>query len=211
MTSAALETVPATVVRTEIDRILATREFRGGGNALQKWLGEKVEELITALSRILGIEPRDVGDILVGLLYFVLAAAVGWIVWRIVRSRRDRVRAATAAEVLDPEAVRRARVRELRREARLARERGDRLLALRLYFTALVVGLGEKGDLSYRDAWTNRELLERGEPKEPVRARLAPLVPELDARSFGHVPVEDGDVTRLSNLVEELLGAERLR
>ena len=125
MTSAALETVPATVVRTEIDRILATREFRGGGNALQKWLGEKVEELITALSRILGIEPRDVGDILVGLLYFVLAAAVGWIVWRIVRSRRDRVRAATAAEVLDPEAVRRARVRELRREARLARERGS--------------------------------------------------------------------------------------
>ena len=54
------------------------------------------------------------------------------------------------------------RVLALRAAARTARAEGDVRLALRQLFLALFLGLGERGDLRYHDAWTNRELLRRG-------------------------------------------------
>lgn len=104
----------------------------------------------------------------------------------------------------------RDRVAELRAAAGVAEQAGDHLLALRLYFFALVVGLGERGELSYNDAWTNRELLERGTPSVQVAAALQPLVGELDSMSFGERAVETIDVRRFESLCERWLG-ERVR
>lgn len=89
------------------------------------------------------------------------------------------------------------------REARAKRAFAD---ALRFYAWALVVGLSERGDLEYRDAWTNRELVERGRPRPEALRVLAPLVPELDAKSFGHEPALEADVERLERLCREHLG-----
>lgn len=208
MTGFALLSVPPATVRSEIDRILAEEGFVHGENAWKRWWSARLDELLDALSRMFGIHPQLVGELLVLLLYGALGVALVWITWRIVRARTARAASTAVPDTTDPETLRRLRVRDLRRAAGLARERGERLLALRLYFIALVVGLGERGDLAYRDAWTIRELLERGRPREIVRERLAPLVGPLDAQSFGHALVEDTDVARMSALVDELLGAE---
>jgi hypothetical protein len=207
---AVTETIPAAAARAKIDEILARPEFGGQRSALGKWLGDFIEKILRAIGDVFGIDPRGVGDFLIVTLYAVLGAALVGIVWKIVRARMAARGALGAqAESVDPETARRQRVAELRRNARSARAAGDLVLSLRLYFTALVVGLGEKGDLAYRDAWTNRELLERGEPTVQVERKLAPLVRDLDLKSFGGMPVVEADVDAMSEVVVELLGAER--
>ncbi len=98
------------------------------------------------------------------------------------------------------------RVEALRRAAHEAEQLHDWTRALRLHFFATVVGLGDDGQLDYRDAWTNRELLERGEPSEFARQSLTPLVEELDEHSFGLRPTVQDDVRRFSQVCEGLLG-----
>jgi hypothetical protein len=201
--------IPAEVVRAKIDEIKSRPEFGGERSMLGQWFSDLIDKILRAIGDVFGIDPRHAGDILVVILYVALAVALVWIVWRIVRARLD-ARAAQDAGPLevDPAHARRLRVGELRRLARSARTAGNHVLALRLYFTALVVGLGEKGDLEYRDAWTNRELLERGEPSERVERKLSPLVRGLDEKSFGGAPAHDDDVDAMSRVVDELLGAE---
>ena len=97
-----------------------------------------------------------------------------------------------------------SRVEELRRRAREAAAAGQWVEALRLEFFALVVGLGERGDLEYRDAWTNRELLERGSPHPAVERALRPVVRRLDAHSFGHVPSGPEEVAEFQAFCERL-------
>ena len=101
----------------------------------------------------------------------------------------------------------RNRVAELRAAASAAEEAGDHLLALRLYFFALVVGLGERGELAYNDAWTNRELMERGTPTTQIVETLQPLLGELDQMSFGERQVEASDVSRFELLCDRWLGS----
>ena len=131
--------------------------------------------------------------ILVGLALFLVYLAAG------AARRRQR------APLPDGTLPREQRVADLRRRARDAERRGELVLALRLYFFALVVGLGEVGVLEYRDAWTNRELLERGRPSSAVRARLAPLVQALDRKSFGGDEVSLEDVRDLERIGRELV------
>ncbi len=97
------------------------------------------------------------------------------------------------------------RVQELREQAQAAELAGDYTLALRLYFFALVIGLGQQGELEYKEAWTNRELLERGDPRPDVLKLLRPLVGELDAHSFGERQTEHREVRHFAQLCERLL------
>ncbi|MFT7487362.1 MAG: hypothetical protein ACI9F9_003223, partial [Candidatus Paceibacteria bacterium] len=90
---------------------------------------------------------------------------------------------------------------------RAAQAAGEFTLALRLYFFALVIGLGERGGLEYNPAWTNRELLERGAPREDVVEALRPLVGQLDAHSFGELPTRPEQVEQFAEVCERLLGA----
>lgn len=137
-------------------------------------------------------------------LAVVAGALLIWFWITVLRSRAARLARARAG--LTEEVA--ARVAELRAEARAAQASGDLTRALRLYFFALVVGLGERGELDYNDAWTNRELLERGEPGERVATLLRPLVGELDEHSFGRRPTGPGEVRRFAVLCEDLLGVE---
>ena len=73
---------------------------------------------------------------------------------------------------------------------------------------ALVVGLGRRGNLEYRDAWTNRELLARGRPSTEVATLLSPLVDELDRKMFGRDETTAADVERLETLCSRWLGSE---
>ena len=105
------------------------------------------------------------------------------------------------------DADRRERVRELLARAAGARGRGERQLALRLYFLALVVGLSQKGELEYREAWTYRELLERGQPSPRVLGELRPLQGELDRKLFGGGAISEEDLERVTGLCGRWLGA----
>ena len=188
-------------VRAAIDEVLARAEFRPPSKGPLEWLGEKILELIGALGRLFGIEGLSVAPvlwILRGLAVIAILALAVLVVRRVLARRAARGSAASSA--LDPEAARRRRVDELRAEARRARESGDRVRALRLYFFALVIGLSERGDLEYRDAWTNRELFERGAPRTDAARELAALVPDLDRKSFGGEPAAEEDVERLAAL-----------
>jgi hypothetical protein len=98
-----------------------------------------------------------------------------------------------------------ARVEALRREARAARERGELALALRRYLHALVLGMGGRGALEFREAWTNRELLARGRPSAEALAALGPVVGELEAKEYGGRDATAEDVDRLEALCERFL------
>jgi len=101
------------------------------------------------------------------------------------------------------------RVALLRLEAQAARRAGHWKLALQKQFFALVLGLGERGDLEFRDAWTNRELLKLGSPAPEVLRVLSPLLEELEPKEFGRVEVEARDLDRLEELAGEYFGALR--
>lgn len=137
----------------------------------------------------------------------ILLAALGLLALALllVEVARSRARGARPdIPLLAPEEVAH-RVEELRREARAAESVGDWIRALRLYFFATVVGLGERGDLDYRDAWTNRELFERGSPSPETRELLGPLVTELDRHSFGRRPTDAARVRVFSEACDQLL------
>jgi hypothetical protein len=202
--------VPPEEIRAKVTDVLARPEFGQSQNAIARAIGRIVEKIVDATSEFFGIGLGSAGTVLLWLVFALLIVAVvlvGWFVGRSIR-RRNRAAASTTAST-DPLVVRRARVAELRERASEAQLAGDHLLALRLWFTALVVGLGEVGDLDYRDGWTNRELLERGRPRPAVEAALAPLVGELDAKSFGGVPATAADATAMERLVDSLLGQKR--
>lgn len=99
------------------------------------------------------------------------------------------------------------RVALLRMEAQDARRAGQWKLALQKQFFALVLGLGERGDLEFRDAWTNRELLALGSPAPGVQRVLGPLLEELEPKEFGRVEVQAEDLDRLEALASEYFGA----
>lgn len=132
----------------------------------------------------------------------LVVALVLIVVW--LRSRPACSRSVTDHGVAS--GSRAARALELLAAARAARAAGDHELAARLYLFALVVRHGERGDLEFRAAWTDRELLERGRPSAEVRERLGALLDELEPRTFGSEPVRAEDVERLASAYSELAG-----
>lgn len=166
-----------------------------------------LEQLLLDLARKVNLEGRagDLTLIVVALLAVIAAALTLRLIRGLLATPPSAADGASQpARSVAGESQRRAHA--LLEEARAARDAGDLVRALRLAFFALVVGLGRRGDLEYRDAWTNRELLERGAPSSEVRARLAPLVDELDAKGFGRQPTRREDVERLVALCERWLG-----
>jgi len=189
-------------VRDAIDRILAEKEFRPAKNGIGAWIGEQFEKLARWIAELFGL--HGVGSARAMLVTFLILAAVllAWVTARSLARRRPGV----AGNPPVPAADRReATVAALRAAAREAAARGDHLAALRLAFRALVVGLSERGELKFRDAWTNRELLERGAPRRDVVPFLAALVPRLDAQSFGREPATPEDFARIDALCDRLL------
>ena len=139
-------------------------------------------------------------------LLVLLLLLGGYLAWQIVRSSRPLHSRASDLGLPGRGPSVEERVRELRQRAAAARRAGEARLALRLSFFALVLGLGGRGDLAYRDAWTNRELLRRGQPSRAIRELLTPLVEELEAKDFGRERATEGDLDRLEALCESYLG-----
>jgi hypothetical protein len=149
--------------------------------------------------------PDNLEAILTWVLFGLALVALGWIVFRYARNLPTAARKRRLAVEASQQ------VRELRRRAGEARQAGDLRLALRLTFFALVVGLGRRGTLEYRDAWTNRELLARGRPSPDVSTLLAPLVDELDRKMFGRDETTAADLERLESLCSRWLESEGVR
>ena len=194
-------------VHSAVERVYARPEFRDEDSAFGKawlefrqWLGSLFEDVAPNADTVTsGVK------VLWGLILIVATAMLAWGIWRYARGAAERM-AREAAGAVDEVA---ARVQELRQQARTAEQSGDHTLALRLYFFALVIGLGQRGELEYSGAWTNRELLERGEPRAEVADVLRPLVGELDAHSFGDAPTQPAEVQRFAELCERLLGSSK--
>jgi hypothetical protein len=194
-------------IRERIDRVLAREEFRQDGNALAQWVDERLRKIARWFGDLLGLSDPGSARLALQVLLVLVGIALVWAIARLVASRRRPRRTAAGGEdAPSSETQRGAAVAALRREARRAAESGQQVTALRLYFRALVLGLSERGELHYRDAWTNRELLERGAPRREVLPLIAPLVPRLDAQSFGKEPVAPTDVARMKDLCDRLLG-----
>lgn len=213
------------------DRILGLRDYaqdpRGDRTASDSWIGRTMRRIVDWLDgisdaiadwlrRLFGGDDATAGGagvpggssidwqaltqtlVIAALVVAILLVAL--LVARRFRGRaRERVAPAAASVT--------SRVAELRALAREAAARGDWIEALRLEFFALVVGLGERGDLEYRDAWTNRELLDRGEPRPEVSRALSPMVGRLDEHSFGRRPSGPDEVREFQLVCERLLEA----
>lgn len=190
-------------IRRVVDEVLSKPDYQPVRPEPPSWLAERWAEFLQWLSEHLGIAPGVGGNVVLYVLYGAIALLLVWILVTFAR-RALANRGGDAAE--EPARVRAARVKDLLARSRAARARGDFAEALRFAFWALVVGLSERGDLEYRDAWTNRELVERGKPRPDAARVLVPLVPELDAKSFGHVEALEEDVERLERLCREHLG-----
>ncbi len=186
-----------------LERALARPEMRDHENLLERWL----ERFFVWLGDLFdfGFAPPVAGAAARVLLWLVLAGLLVGLVALLLRLARERFPARRVQPATGQAQVA-ARVAELRARARAAEAAGDWLGALRLYFFALVVGLGQRGDLEYRDAWTNRELLLRGEPSPELAATLSPLVRELDERSFGSLVAGPEDARRFAAVGERMLG-----
>ena len=198
----ASDSVPRGEVAAMVQDVLARREF-GQGESM-------IEELVAwVLARIEPGGAVEAGRFLFALVVSVLAGVLLYLLARFVaagRLRRARAGAEDGPDGAGGPTIAQ-RVRELRRQARAARERGERRVALQKLLFALVLGLGERGDLQYRDAWTNRELLRRGRPAPEVERFLAPLVVELEAKEFGREAATEADLDRLESICDRALGA----
>jgi hypothetical protein len=193
VTAGEVQALAAEHVLEEARRILARAEFERESTMLEdalRWLFEHDVSLPSGLA---------------GRVFPVLLGVLGAVViWRFVRATR---RAARPDHGEPRAASREARARELLRRARAARAAGDLRLALRLSFFALVIGLGERGDLRYRDSWTYRELLRRGKPARAVHEVLTGLVHDLEAKEFGRAQATEDDLRRVDELCRRYLGA----
>jgi hypothetical protein len=191
-------------IRRVVDGVLSRDEFRPVPPREPSWLERTWDRFTDWLEDVLRLPAGLGGEVLQIALYVALALLVALLLFHVVRRLAGRGGGRAAP---DPATVRAARVRELLERSRAARARGDLVEALRAAFWALVIGLSERGDLEYRDAWTNRELLERGRPRPEALQVLAPLVPDLDAKSFGRMPAVEADVEHLERLCRRYLGA----
>lgn len=187
-------------VRRQVHEILARKEFAGEEDS---WF----VRLLKALDEQLHLDLGAAG--MARAVFWIMAISLGVLVaWVVIREVLLRVEAAAMAKSAGrsgSSADVSRRVEELLAASRAARAKGELVLALRLSFFALVVGLGRRGDLEYRDAWTNRELLERGAPRAEVAALLAPLVEVLDRKGFGLEPARESDVDDLEALCRRVL------
>lgn len=188
-------------VRTQTNEELAARLERvfdreGIPTEEQQSLATPFLEWLDGLLSEFGYD--NAGDVLMFGVVAVLVIALAIVIWRVARQARW-------TRQSDGKAVeRRRRAQELYASSREALAQGDIHLATRLALFALVVALGEGGELTFRAAWTDRELLERGRPKEAVLARLTSLVDELEPRLFGREPVREADLSRVDDEVRAL-------
>ena len=197
------EHLPAETVERALEEVFARPEFARAEPTWTERFFDWIASLFEQLSLPEGIS-EGVGWAILWTLGVLIGALLVYSLWRLnLALRRDAVQAEaeTARSV-------RERVDELRQQAERARLAGDRVLALRLYFFALVVGLGKRGDLEYRDAWTNRELLARGHPSPEVAGELGPLVNELDHKLFGDGETTERDLDRMSDLLGRWLDGQ---
>jgi hypothetical protein len=187
-------------VRAALERVLAEPAFAEHEPSIYERLGAWLARLFEGFELPEGLE-GGIGTALLVVLLVTLAVLAARFAARRTARRSERGAAEVAGERPVAE-----RVALLRERAATAFREGDARLALRLYLFALVVGLGRRGDLEYRDAWTHRELLARGHPSPEVAAVLEPLVGELDRKLFGGGETTPADVERLAALCERFLG-----
>lgn len=197
----AQEARPAERVAEELERVLARAEFHEQESLLEQffdWLGAHVggEGMAGELQGVV------ITVLLIGLVALILLA-----LRRSARARRgfEAVGSAPAAS-----ASLATRLFGLQEAAQRARTAGDARLALRLLFEALLLALGGRGDLEFRPAWTNRELVRRGRHAPGARVLLDQLVRELEPKEFGSARVEPGDLARLDELLAPHLARLRV-
>ena len=186
-------------VGAELERVLARAEFHESKSLLSQML----EQLLPLLDQQ---DALVLGHVLRWVLIAALAALAFVLLRRLFLST-GAARREEASQAPPAPAGLAQRLAELEAQARAARARGDLRLALRLLYLALVLALGGRGDLEYRDSWTQRELLRRGKPSAGARALLEALLRELEPKEFGPALVSEADVERLHVLLARQRGA----
>jgi hypothetical protein len=193
-------------IRERTAEILARPEFLPRTPGITDWLGKQVRAFFEWLGDLFDFDASSLPipiEVLYGIAIAIVLVGVVLLIRRLVTGARRGTTPRDSGAIA--RAARAARAAELLADARTAAQRGDLTSAARLYFWALVIGLSERGAIEYRAAWTCREALERGAPSGEIQALLAPLVPRLDAVSFGRAPVHASDVDELAALCHRWL------
>ena len=189
------EPIPAEDVVAALDEVLRRAEFHETPSLFERFLDWLLPD-----GPLVGFGELQ-GVLLV--LFIVL------FVWMLVSVFQGAARRrALAGEEFDPRAPGVdpwLRARRLRDEAERARAAGDLRLALRLLFEALIVAMDGRGDLEFRPAWTNRELVRHGRHASAASALLEELGRELEPQEFGRERITEADLARLSALLEPYL------
>lgn len=191
----------AAEVAAALERVFERPELRPDESG---WFDRAFARLLEVLG---GLDPDP--EAAWTLLWIAVGAVVllgTWIASRFLAgaARRRQVESVASPALRAPVDLE-ARLAEWRARAAAARTAGDLTLALRLEFFALLLALSRRGDLELRDAWTPREMLERGRPSATARAALEPWLSELDARLFGTRGVSPDALRRFDELRETLL------
>lgn len=186
--------IPAEEVREALTGVLRRAEFHDTPSLFEQFLD--------------WLFPDEGGGSLAEFQTVFVALLVVLLLWTLVRAVERLARrtppegeGGTLAALAGSPSERLFRLREAAVRARAA---GESRLALRLLFEALLLALGDRGDLEFRPAWTNRELVRRGRHATHVQELLEQLVRELEPKEFGRERVEEADLARL----EELLAAQ---
>jgi len=169
--------IPDGEIRSALEGVIADAEVSGERRSLMDILWERLADMLP--------EELEAGtaDTFQWTILCVAGILVAFIIVRMVQAAADSRVIPSGSSTTSTDIARRERALEVLARARAASN--DPALAARLYLFALILGLGERGDLVYREAWTYRELLDQGGPKPRVEALLRPLVAELESVAFG--------------------------
>jgi hypothetical protein len=196
--------------KTALEDILARDEFR---NQEESWISQVQrlmwETILRALKWIFDRLPGfnfdiddDIGQMildtqLVGMIALV-AGLAAWMVVRLIRSRRHRIRVINSPEdhaPADSPGSAGARAMALK----LA-EQGDYRGALIHLFRYVLTLLDEKGRLTVGPGKTNREVLNSIPNGEPLKAPLAEMIPLFNRVRYGDAGCGKVDFERFQDL-----------
>jgi hypothetical protein len=188
-------------VRRVVGEVFARPEFQWlERRRIVSWLQSQWLALIEWLDRLAEQHPVGyaIGLVLIIVVVLLLAAHIGYVVWRIVRpSAGAGGTAAPGGVVILDAGSHLARAAELARAGRYAEALGHR-------FLAVVLALERLDALRFHSSKTPAEYVGEARLDETGRASLAALVAQLYRHLFGAVPCDRTQYEAFGTVAQEL-------
>lgn len=188
-------------MRRVVGEVFARPEFQWlERRRILGWLQSQWAALLDWLDRMSSQHPvgYTIGLILIIVVVLILAAHIGYVVWRIVRPSAAKAGApATGGMVVLDADSHLARAAELARSGRYAEALGHR-------FLAVVLELERRNALRFHSSKTPAEYVGEARLDESGRASFAALVAQLYRHLFGAVPCDRSEYEAFGAVAQDL-------